>query len=94
MYFIIVLRSEDDKNFTSIRTVGFYQKFEDAYNAVINNSCDIFEHTYSYAMIEELSEGLYPINNGRFLFKWNHDLNQYWSCEEIEEMEKFYCYAF
>jgi len=42
------------------RTIGYYNKYEDAKNVVENNIGDICETIYNYAIIEGIEEGLYP----------------------------------
>jgi len=40
------------------RTWGWFSKFEDAEDVVLNNITDIFEYSYNYACIEEVVEGM------------------------------------
>lgn len=46
--------------FGDTRTVGIFPSLEEARNVVENNVCDIFETIYDYALIEEVTFGLYP----------------------------------
>lgn len=64
------------------RVVGFYVDKNKAFQAVKENWADIHEYTYDYALIEEVSEGLYDAPSTRWFFKFNKDLEQY---EEIPE---------
>ena len=60
MYFITTLRVLD-KVIDDCRTVGYFSSYRDAYDRVINNTCDIFEDGYyNYAVIERIGQGLYP----------------------------------
>ena len=64
LYFVTVFRDvgRDDLGWPIIedcRTVGFYSSYEDACNAVINNTCDIYEDCYTYAVVEAIDEGVY-----------------------------------
>ena len=59
MYFITTLRVLD-KVIDDYRTVGYFSSYRDAYDRVINNTCDIFEDGfYNYAVITFIEEGLY-----------------------------------
>ena len=76
------------------RTVGYYTEKEQAINAVLENRCDLWETIYTYAVVERLEPGLYPLamSEDRLLFKWNKDKQQY---EQIEAFEdNFGNYAF
>lgn len=79
-------------NFGSERLVGWYSDKNDAFDAVMENACDINETCYDYALIEEIEEGLYrsAISGSRWFFKYNRDTRGY---EQIEEPDfvKSYC---
>lgn len=54
------------------RPVGWYQKKEDAVDCIEKNRGDIYEcGSYPYAVIEEVTEGLYPICEKSWWFKWD-----------------------
>ena len=94
IYTILVFtRLEQDEkgwvNFGSERLVGYYTDKDVAFNAVINNSCDINETCHDYALIEEVEEGLYNAAMHRHLFKYNHDKNKYEQIEEPDFMKHF-----
>lgn len=94
IYTILVFtRLEQDEkgwpNFGSERLVGYYTNKDIAFNAVINNSCDINETCYDYALIEEVEEGLYNAAMNRWLFKYNRDKDEYESIEEPDFMKHF-----
>jgi hypothetical protein len=38
----------------SIRTIGMFEKFEDAEKIVKNNHCDICETIYNFAIVEKI----------------------------------------
>lgn len=71
-------------DFGSERIVGWYSDYKDAYEAVLNNACDIWETCYDYALLEEIEEGLYHPASSRWWFKHNLEENRY---EEIPEPE-------
>lgn len=58
-------------DFGSTRTVGCFPTLEAAQDIVIHNRCDLCETIYDYAMIEEMSVGLYasPIQQELYMVK-------------------------
>lgn len=64
MFFITTVQISGDKD---IRCVGYYSKFKDAERVVMENLGDIFETCYEYAVIENISEGIYQYD---FEPKW------------------------
>ena len=99
MYFITtftqyIITEQGWLDIGSTRTVGYYTEKEDAINAVLENRCDLWETIYTYAVVEYLTPGLYPLalNEDRWFFKWNNNTKQY---EPIEPL-KYCCvnYAF
>ena len=52
------------------RAVGWYPTLEEAKETVINNSCDIQELLYTYAVIEEVGPHLYPDIKTEVWFEW------------------------
>ena len=62
------------------RTIGFLHDLTTAKKLVESNSCDIWETCYTYAIVEEIEPGFYPISTKNFLYKFNIDKNIY---EEI-----------
>lgn len=75
MYFITTFTKleKNDKgfwDFGSQRSVGYYEKLEDAKNIVINNVYDLCETIYEYALIERIkSDCIYPIVISQELYK-------------------------
>lgn len=60
------------------RNVGYYTDLGDAIDCVSNNDGDIWETIYTFAMIEEIHEGLYgSAGNRTWWFKWNNMNQQY-----------------
>lgn len=90
---LIFTKLEKDKygpDFGCERLVGYYTDKDSAFAAVINNSCDINETCYNYALIEEVEEGLYNPAFNRWWFKFNYDRGEY---EQIDEPDvvNHYC---
>jgi hypothetical protein len=55
----------------SPRTVGWFSTLAEAQDCVRENRGDIYEGVYTYAVIEELPAGLYPIPIGQDWFAWS-----------------------
>ena len=75
--------------FGAERICGYYMDFKDAYRAVTENMCDIWEHTYGYAYIETVEEGLYPSSKDRWFFKFDTESMMYQEIEEPKFLEHF-----
>lgn len=72
-------------NIGSARTVGYYENKQDALNAVLENWCDIFESTYTYAVVEYIEPGLYNPATERWFFKWCDTHNAYEPINAFED---------
>ena len=90
MIYTILVFTKLEKNkygfsdFGEERLVGYYRDINKAFMNVKNNSCDIFETCYHYALIEEVEQGLYNPAINRWLFKFNIESGKY---EQIEESD-------
>ena len=71
-------------DFTSSRIVAFYHEKENAIKSVKANNCDMWETCYDYAIVEQVSPGMYPITANRWVFKFNTETKTY---EKIKEPE-------
>lgn len=69
---------------SSGQQVGIYYKKEDAIETVVENCGDINEHTYNYALVEEIPYGVYPTAHNRWWYKFNYNTCKY---EQIFSME-------
>ena len=70
------------------RTVGYYEKFEEAEDVVLNNICDICEEGYyHFAVIEEVEPGIYMVPRTEIWYKWNREKGQYENI--IEKPDRF-----
>lgn len=60
-----ILMCEKIENYKSLprlgsqRLVGFYESEYDAINAVKENTCDLWEYCYDYAIVERVYEGVF-----------------------------------
>ena len=55
------------------RCIGYYDDLSVAIKALNENSCDLHETCYWYAVIEEIGQGIYPSNKGEWWFKYDKD---------------------
>ena len=88
MYFITVIENIDydaDPLYATKgdqRCMGYVETFEKAEEIVTNNSYDIHECSYDYAVIEKIGPGIhYPAFERQF-YKYNYEKGTY---ERIEE---------
>ena len=81
-----MIKLEPFGNFGHVAPMGFFTNKQDAFEAVVNNSCDINETIYDYAIIEEVQEGLYPCSTARWFFKFNRETKKYDFMEEPKFM--------
>ena len=76
-------------NFGSQNPCGWYMSKIDAFRAVEENMCDIWEHCYNYALIEETQEGLYPFVQNRWFFQFDKESKTYKQIEEPAFLKMF-----
>ena len=78
MYFVTTIDSRDEDR----RCVGYFETFEEAEKAVLENACDIWETCYNYAVIENIKPGLYQYDFHPTWYKWHKLANGYMKCEQ------------
>ena len=76
------------------RCIGWFSKFEYAENEILNNTYDMYEGMYRYAIIEKVNEGLY----GSFgtdlritFYEWDKNLGCYLKLDGIPISYKQMC---
>lgn len=77
-------------NFGHTRVVGWYESLERAEQAVVSNEGDIWETCYTYAIIEEIEEGLYNTSMNRRIYKYNVDEDKYEPIDEPEWLSHYF----
>ena len=75
--------------FGSSRLVGWYPEFNMANSSVKENSCDINETCYNYALIEECEWGLYHPASKRWWYKYNKEKDEYIPIDEPDFIKGF-----
>lgn len=64
------------------RCFGYFQTFEKAEKAVLNNYCDIWETIYEYVVIEKVKDGIHQIDLKPIWYKWNLEKECYEKTEK------------
>ena len=70
---------------TRSRTFGFYEKYNEALTAVLENRCDMVECLYDYLVMEYIEEGIHPMVIHDFWFKWNDEQRKWVELEKRPE---------
>lgn len=88
-WFITVMEKleESDLGFPLIgsnRCWGFYKDKNSAIKALHNNTTDMWETVYNYAVIEEYYEGISAYNFNRQFFKYDKEKKGYFEIDEPE----------
>lgn len=84
------LSSEEGCFRKTSRAVGFYKSLYQAEIAITNNYGDIREYLYDYAVLEEITEGLYPRLLDRKVYKFNEKTGKYDPIPEPRYLKHIY----
>lgn len=76
--------NRDLPDYGDIRAVGFFHSYEDAEIRLHENTLDLHECIYNYAVLEELMPGLYPKVVRRQFFKYDKAKDGYVEIPEPE----------
>ena len=77
-----------------LTNIGWYDDFDEAEEAVKTNKCDIWETCYNYAIISEVSRGLYGSYGNEHFYKYNMEEERFEEMErphELRHMTGFWC---
>ncbi len=80
----VVKKPSGFASFGEWEIVGFFHEEESAIEAVKANACDIYETCYEYAVVEEVTPGLYSWKRNCWCFKYDGDLDEYVQIEVPE----------
>jgi len=69
------------------RVVGFFSDVSKAKSCLIEQSENLFEYYYEYAVIEVLEEGLYPNVVFQEWFIYDKTIEKYIPCKEPEDFK-------
>lgn len=90
-YFIATIEKlpEDSNSLDTgdVCTVGYFNNYTDAVKRLHENTCDLHEGIYQYAVIEEVGPGLYPNVSKRQFFKYDKNKDGYFEISEPNEIK-------
>ena len=75
--------------FGTTRVFGFKKTWEEAIESLHNNTCDMYEYLYIYAVIEEMEPAIHPDVIRRQFFKWDNEKEGFFEIEEPDFMKHF-----
>lgn len=76
------------------RCWGWYNTFESAERAVLENHTDIYEYFYDHAVIEEVPEGVCPVHTKEAAwYRWSNRAAAYERCDKPEFSEGIVCWG-
>jgi len=71
--FVVTTIHIKNKEIIRKRCVGWFARFDDAFNTIKTNSGDIYEAGwYNHAIIEQITDGLYPRIINEYWFHWQN----------------------
>jgi len=68
------------------RTFGWFSKKSDALKCVKINNCDIYECSHTYAVVEEIQEGVFGPAIREWWFKWDKKHERYLNIDKPKEL--------
>jgi hypothetical protein len=77
MYFIFMSDENLGENNTDENCIGWLANEQEAIDFVVNNTSDINETCYDYALIAFIPQGINRVPTERIWFKFNHDTKKY-----------------
>jgi len=89
----IEINKNDWTDIGAQRTFGYYSDKATTFKAVKENWCDLFEYLYEYAVIENIPEGIHPMCEERWFFKFNQKTREFEPIEEPIEFEHLINFA-
>lgn len=79
---------EKDYDIGDCHTFGYFDTYDKAVSRLHNNTYDIHEDVYDYAIIEEVGQGLYPDAKNRKFFKYDKERDGFFEIEEPERLKR------
>ena len=71
------------------RTFGYFEKYEEADQALRTNCCDMFETIYHYAIVEHIEPGIHSLSKERWFYQYNKEKDGYEIIEEPIEFNQY-----
>jgi hypothetical protein len=88
IYVITMMRSKDYFEKFQSRVVGFYHEKQNAEEAVLANSLDIYECEFDLSVIEETEPGEYALSTDRWFYTYDPITEKYFPIEEPDEFKQ------
>ena len=94
MYFITCFSNFESDYEKNYRTFGYFSDIDTCREALHENACDMCEaRYYTLALIEEISEGVYPHAKKLAWFRWDEERKGFYETEEPEWADGWYGFA-
>ena len=95
MFFITCFEKIGDKNDYGLgignqRTFGFTETIEEAEKCLKDNTCDMNEALYGYAIAEEMYPGIHPHVESRKFYKYDFNRRGFFEVTDAEDLEEIY----
>lgn len=70
----------------SMSVFGYFEKYEDAVERLHNNTCDMHELLYDFAVVEEIPTGIHPDVQSRQFFAFDKARDGFFEIDEPKEV--------
>ena len=84
MYFITCFSNYESEYLDNYRTFGYYSNLAMCIQALNENWADMNERYYTYAVIEEISEGIHSHAKQIAWFRWDEEKEGFYETEKPE----------
>lgn len=92
MYFITAIEIKDNE-YKGSNCVGYVDSLLEAIEILQENRDDINETIYDYAVIENIPQGIYQIDQNPIYFKFNYKEHKYERCNKPESLGRLVGFA-
>ena len=86
-------KSTEDLRIGDCRAFGYFHEYEDAVQRLHENTCDMHECMYRYAVIEKVWPGIHPYVESRQFFKYDKELDGFFEIDEPETIKRLCNFA-
>ena len=93
MFFITCFSNFESEYLDNYRTFGYFSELAMCIQALNENWADMNEGYYTYAVIEELSEGIHSHAKQIAWFRWDEEREGFYETEKPEWANGWYGFA-
>ena len=93
MYFITCFSNFESEYLDNYRTFGYFSELAMCIQALNENLADMNERYYTYAVIEEISEGIHSRAKQIAWFRWDEEKEGFYETEKPEWSNGWYGFA-